>query len=242
MADPLSTIINALVAAGTIGAVVVALWLGLKQRSADREALYNSQRPILVPAKATFKRQLTSTEQDSLLVDSVGFKFNEPYYLFDLRNVGPGAALNVDGILTEPQPDQPTTTLAQSYRPHLDIPIASDATAEVSVSPGGTMLHGTAEIGPGYQFYAPQAPSEGDRLRGVGAVTVRFTLTCSDIFGKVHAFVYDYTEDSRWVYRTSQRVEKSIADHDRDANRQLIPGPSDVPTSVQGYVSNSEQP
>jgi hypothetical protein len=248
MADLLMAIIGISQAVGTLGAVGVALWLGLRQRSADREALYNSQRPILVPAKATFKRRLSSTEsptdQDALLVDSVGFKFNEPYYLFELRNVGPGAALNVDGIIAEPQPDQPSTTLARGYRLDVGIPMAPGETVEVCASEGETKLHGTTQIVPGYNLYAPQAPSEGDILHGVGEVKVRFTLTCSDTFGKIHGFVYDYVQDHIWIYRTSQKVDKSIEELNRDANRQLILGPSAVavPASLEDYAPNSEQP
>lgn len=244
MLDPVSAIIGVAQAIGTLGAVAVALWLGLRQRKADREALYNAQRPILVPILAEFghadKKGRTSIER--FIANEHGkpeFNFNANVNYFPIRNVGPGTALNVDGILMEPEPSPPSTTLARSYRLELGAPIAAGDSAMVYASQGGTMLHGTAQVIPGQDLYGPRSPSGADRLRGVGAVSVRLTLTCSDVFGRVYGFIYDYAEDSRWVYRTSQTLDKSIEELNRVATAQMIPGPSDIPEMFQDHMPTS---
>jgi hypothetical protein len=257
MQDPVSVIIGIAQAIGTLGAVGVALWLGLRQGSSDREALHNSQRPILVPAKDTFtsvfepgplmKAVMLGQHEHFLqserkgTIESPQFGLTHPANVLSFRNVGPGVAMNIDGVVTEPQPSEPSPTLARSFRLILGVPLASGETKQIIAYEGRTMLHGTAQVIPGLELYAPRTPAAGDKLRGIGMAEIRLTLTCSDTFGRVHAFVYDFTESHKWVFRDSKVVKKSIEALNREATSKSVPGPSDVPIALQGYVPPPEE-
>jgi hypothetical protein len=84
---------------------------------------------------------------------------------------------------------------------------------EVIAMQDGPTYHILSGIMPRYTLsptpqVASEAPGDGDG----GRAEYRLTMTYHDLFGHIHAIVFDYLSDSGWTMRTSARRLKQDLD------------------------------
>jgi hypothetical protein len=106
-------------------------------------------------------------------------------------------------------------------------PLPPGVPLEVIAYPGGLQVQGSDQIVPGETLYAP-APvpvlSASGESRGTEIpAQYRLTLTYHDLFGRMHAAIYDYTYRDVWEMRTVAR--KITKDLDGTLSRRRHQGP-----------------
>jgi hypothetical protein len=213
-----SVIINALTALGTIGAVVVALFLGLRQRADALEAQYDAQRPIIVPDQPRVNL-LTPQGGGDVIEIPLEHDFNLTGASSRLRltNVGVGVAMNVRGVVFGPEPTEPGATPAPHHSLSVVAPLLPGAPPlDVVTKQGRLTVQGSDSLVPGYTLYAP-APvpmlsASGESIGTASPTQYRLTLTYHDLFGHIHAGIYDYTWSNVWEMRTLARAIKKDLD------------------------------
>jgi hypothetical protein len=225
--DVLSLLINAAIAVGTIGAVVVALFLGHRQRADSLEAQYDAQRPIIAPDQP--QPHFISTPGPLGVIElprEPAFDLTVANNLIRLTNVGAGVAINVRGVVFGPEPTEPGATPTPYHSLAAVAPQPPGAPLAVVSKPGGLTVHGTDEIVPGYTLYAPLQ----SLLGGITASPkYRLTLTYHDLFGRIHAVIYDYTWSNVWAMRKlAHPIKKDLDGVDRAAIIRARSGPEHV--------------
>jgi hypothetical protein len=196
-------------------AVVVALFLGLRQRADALEAQYDAQRPIIVPAHPRV-RLLTLQGGGDVIEIPLEHDFNltGASNIVRLANVGAGVAMNVQGVVFGPKLSEPgPTPETPSHSLSVAAPLPPGLLLEVLAKQGGLTIQGSDQIVRGEKLYAP-APvpvpmqsASGESSGSVSPAQYRLTLTYHDLFGRMHASIYDYTWEKVWEIR---KVERAI--------------------------------
>ncbi len=153
-----------------------------------KEALYNQQKPVLVPVGDL--GNIIGTSDGKLYV-----KWDyQNQVIGGLRNAGVGPALNIYGILFGPPyittpPTPPRERYVVWNYPALSPGQEGD---EITLQQF-TNISSEITIG-GYPLYVPD---DADHI----GIIARFTLTYHDVFGRKHASIYDYHSQSGWRNR-----------------------------------------
>jgi len=124
------------------------------------EAQYDSQRPLLIPDGVLPIKDAPNNypiEDQHPWLD-----FGPQECTVTLRNLGPGIALNVWGVILGPQPASQTNEYPQRYSLQIIPMLPISAPQSVKASIGGPMMAGEATIG-GYTLYAPLVPPAAER-------------------------------------------------------------------------------
>lgn len=168
---------------------------------ATLDAQQNAQLPVLMPAYQLVMVGHASKGPTGAVIQSTqaGYDHNQPYVRVQVRNVGPGLALNIRGIVFGPRPDYETARVtSRGHAQTFPTPLTTSAEFTHEWEAGGAIVNGDTKIG-SYTLYAPTRPSADEKLRGVAEMVARLTLTYADIYGRKHAAIYDLTEALRWV-------------------------------------------
>jgi hypothetical protein len=167
------------------------------------EAERDGQLPVLVPSAPLLSvgQPATGAFGENLQHRQPGYDRTQPFVNVAARNAGPGIALNIWGIVFEPEPELDVlkqTGQHHSHRYALPLEPGKDSTEDWKG--GGLPMGGDTEIGTTkrYKLYAPRKPSYGETLRGETEKVARLTLTYSDIFGRKHAAIFDLTALMQW--------------------------------------------
>lgn len=168
---------------------------------AAREAQQDGQLPILMPSEPLLSAGYGSDDGYGHYVQPTqpGYDHNQPFVRVQIRNAGPGLALNIRGIVFGPRPEFENARVIDHCHSHTyPVPLPAGATSSLDWKRGGSLVSGDTRIGT-HTLYAPTTPSASDKLRGIAELVGRLTLTYSDIYGRKHATIYDLTADFRWV-------------------------------------------
>lgn len=210
--DPGVGNVELILAAATLGMAVatvevaivalVSMYQGQKQAT---EALYALNRPILVP-----RSDFTAEEP---------FDWNVQGRGCDIQNAGNGVALNVFGVIFPPAALQSQPR----YWTRPPFPILSHKRANVWFEQGGTLLSRHHQIGP-HPLFVPddRAPEQGvpNFYRRGPRCQARLTLTYTDIFGRRHASIFDYTIMHKWeCVAILDDIPQTLDEMDRDIGR-----------------------
>lgn len=188
----LTAIATILAAFATLCAVLVALF-GMRyeriRAQEDRkdaqakflEAQYATNRPLLIPLELYVHNTPGIIDWDAA-------------QFIKIHNGGTGIATNVWGVLMPP-----ASVLSISNQHHIQfwIPLRPGVDSSEDIigtlfTRGGTLFSCDDKIGE-YTLCIPEIQ------KGRGDRTARLTLTYSDIFGRRHASIFDYTNTGNWV-------------------------------------------
>jgi hypothetical protein len=89
----------------------------------------------------------------------------------------------------------------------------------------GLLVSGWTELGTvkRCKLYAPLKPDEHDLKRGQTERVARLTLTYSDIFGRKHAALFDFTTEQAWENVAYLRdIPADLADLAAAHRRQMV--------------------
>ncbi len=158
------------------------------------EAQHAAHRPLLVPIV-----QFPGNPSISMISDEVNW--NIPDKSFWLRNVGTGIAMNIWGVLVQPE-TMPLPNI--QYAGFVGAPLApTDNSLEVLFLRNRTILTRADKIGE-YALCIPRVSPEEqiDIQNGRGDKFIaRLILTYHDIFGRKHASIFDFANRGVWVNR-----------------------------------------
>lgn len=171
---------------------------GAEQLSAFRQQFYEDRRPLLVPS------------------GSPAFQTEHPNWLdwhvqvqeMDLRNIGPGPALNVASVLYGCESylvgDNPGTQARVSDQQDehwtcwLGRPITPGTAEPVAYPKGASIFRGEHKLIGAHHFNAPPEPTFQALMLNRGSMhSARVVTTCTDIFGHKHASIFDYVPHER---------------------------------------------
>lgn len=191
-----------------------------EQNQQTLEAERDAQLPVLIPTYPLMSVGHTTQDRTGLAIQptKMGYDRNEPFVRVALNNVGPGIAVNVWGIIYEPEPAAAVDKVTGQHHSHrYNMPFEPAAVqTEESTTPGsqipstikrrdwragGVAVTGDMEVSDGTRhekLYAPPKPTFADTARGETEKVARITLTYSDIFGRKHAAIYDLTAQMEW--------------------------------------------
>jgi hypothetical protein len=172
------------------------------------EATRDAQLPLLIPTAPLISQDHPRPNPQGHPGQTVhyGYDYNLPLALVELRNAGPGIALNIRGVIFGPEPDNVTERIPGRLHFHrYQLPLAAgekvvSSTYDPKVSfdgpwtQGGPPLNGETEIVSDegrFALYAPHEPGAWELIRGAPVIVARMTLTYSDIFRRKHAAIFD---------------------------------------------------
>jgi hypothetical protein len=165
-----------------------------------QEALYNQQKPVLVPAGG-LGNIIETLDGKSYVVWG-----NQNRVIDGLRNIGVGPAFNIYGILFGPP--------LNSLPPHARYvvwnypPLSPGEEGDKITLEQFTNLNSETTMG-GYPLYIPE---DVDHI----GIIARFTLTYHDVFNRKHASIYDYHAQYGWRCRGNfPNIEYDIRELDR---------------------------
>lgn len=168
------------------------------------EAEQDAHLPVLVPIEPLASLGiLTRTAGGYNQATEAGYNREMPFAHVAVKNLGAGIALNIWGIVFEPEPElQVHKQTGQHHSHRYNLPLEPGQLSREDWKGGGLLTSGDAEIGTTkrYKLYAPAKPTPKEALQGVAGKVARLTLTYSDIFGRKHAAIYDFTERGQWEY------------------------------------------
>ncbi len=206
-----------------------------QSRAHSLETLYALNRPILAP------RMPLSLRNNDLDWDS-------RHYTVKIRNVGPGAALNVWGVLLPPKQaetvDPPRQYCLRSHAPisqaDKDIDIYF---LEEKIFRGDEMIahrDGTKEQ---YSLCPPSLDLPQDSVDGRYAYIARLTLTYRDVFGRKHASIYDHTDRHRWKFVVHlDDIRNDLEDMHTSVLRKINQQEKSEPREERAYEELSHMP
>ena len=197
----ISAAASILVAGGTLLLALVTYRAVVEARNASLASQHALSRPLLVPTNPVRQDNLPNASERHL----------------NIRNDGSGVALNVRGVLLPHAKRSPQVPPQLSMR--FRFPLPANETKQTKFERGGTLFAWEDTID-GIPICVPErlAPEDGipntsDRR---DRVVARLTLTCQDLFGNIHATVFDLTLNSQWVFVDSkQDISAGISELDR---------------------------
>jgi hypothetical protein len=150
-----------------------------------------------------------------------GYDRTWPVARVTVRNAGPGIALNIWGIVFEPEPTEDVLKQTGQHHSHRYAkPIEPGDVTQIDWQGGGLPMSGDTEIGKTrrYKLYAPRRPTQAEILRGETEKVARLTLTYTDIFGRKHAAIYDLTAQLQWENVDYLRdIDQDLGDMERES-------------------------
>lgn len=229
-------------------AISVAIWLAFQNRQLieqNRKQVQVSQDqfvqsviaeqdthlPVLMPVAPL--ASIGNTTVDALGTANEhakdGYDREQPFVRIKVENVGPGIALNIWGIVFEPEPAPMYAELRKLTGLHhyhrYAMPLKSGENIRLDWTGGGIPVTGDTEIGTTtkrYMLYAPPRPTPAEAQRGVTEKIARLTLTYSDIFGRKHAAIYDLTAQMQWENVDYLRdIPADLGDLERNALKDV---------------------
>jgi hypothetical protein len=154
------------------------------------EAQYATNRPLLVPLARHLNDIPTEIEWDH----SVQF--------INIQNGGTGVATNIWGVLMSPI--SWSSIIPSQYHIRLPTPLlpgakSSEDPTDTMFKQGRTIFNSYEKIGE-YSLGVPEErAAEENIFKRRDRCIARLTLTCSDIFGRKHASIFDYTIWGEWI-------------------------------------------
>lgn len=223
------------------------------QNQQTLESERDAQLPVLMPIAQLMAIGFVRNETTGLETpwNKPGYDPNQSKVPVKIKNVGPGIALNIWGIVFGPEPTDETQRVMEQHHSHRyglplepvtaesssTSPTAPRNTVETVWSAGGVAVWGNAEITDGtkhYTLYAPRKPSLADTMRGNAEKVARLTLTYSDIFGRKHAAIYDLTAQMVWENVAYVRnIQHDLDEMQQETLRQLSPLASPLPPTAK---------
>jgi hypothetical protein len=230
-----------LVAASVIAAVA-AVWLAVQIRQlveASQEQLYSQQLPVLVPIEPLISADYRISDNFGGYnrQRNPGYDRSLTYATIAIRNSGPGIALNIWGVVFEAEPELVVhKQTGQRHSHHYALPLEPGKDIKVEWTAGGLPMNGDAEIGATirYKLFAPGKPTSAESQHGETEKVARLTLTYSDIFGRKHAAVYDFTAQNQWeTVAYLRNIAKDLSDLEREVLSQVpVYGAPSVPREL----------
>jgi hypothetical protein len=206
--DAFTLLLNALTAIGTVGAVVVALWIAYRQRADALQAQYDSVRPMIVPEQPLMERFRAASDGRPMdLLKHGNFDFSLTASNLRIKNIGPGVATDVCGIVVGPEPSELEPVPPERHSLDIAAPIPAGESLDPITQRNPFLVRGTIQVVPGISLYAPRELTAEEIERGANRIEYRLTLTYRDVFGRTHAAVYDYSAAKRW---RTVRIERSV--------------------------------
>lgn len=205
-----NTVASIIVAAATLllaGVSVYQIHVARQQLRENQEAAH---RPFLVP--------------EGMLPTGKGPSgvWTETRFSLEVRNVGSGLATNICAVLLPPAGDK--SQLPKQFSCRARVPVGSLSVAHLDFGEGGTMFSWEDTVA-GHSFSIPSTiaydPSRFDQINRREMSVARLTLTCADIFGIKHCFIYDFTSSNTWIATAYlPGVEQDIRDLDVEKSPQ----------------------
>lgn len=159
----------------------------------------DAQLPVLMPVYQLVSVDLASRNSTGFPKEQAGYDQNQPSVRVQVRNVGPGLALNIRGIVFGSRPPYEASSMTRrGHSQTFPAPLPAGGEYTNNWESGGAVVSGDRRIGP-HTLFAPTTPPADEKRRGVAEMVARLTLTYSDIYGRKHAAIYDLTETLRWV-------------------------------------------
>jgi hypothetical protein len=167
--------------------------VGQRQVDLSQRELFATQRPILVP---TASLASMGSEGAYLELDAATIAVTA-----GVRNVGPGTALNVRLVLFGRAP-----TSAPSVRPSRRSawslpPLPAGEQTSIALEVGGSLMDGAERINDEalLTLFAAPMPSRSEvNFSAIYVALGRLTMTCSDIYGRKHAAIWDIDQQQHW--------------------------------------------
>jgi hypothetical protein len=205
--DIVSLLIQGILAAftgATLVAVIVYTQKTSEMTAATRKVAEIAQlqrldqyRPLLVPTEAP----MFQNERPNQLA------WSKPRQEFTIRNIGPGAALNVAAVLYGcesylvgelGQQKRINDTKDTHWTAWSGEPIASNGTAVIGCKIGaGVFFENNKQIGI-YHFNAQPEPNAGEAMSGRTPFRLaRIIITATDPLGQKHASIFDYEQHTQ---------------------------------------------
>lgn len=204
-----------------------------EQNQQTLESERDAQLPVLMPIAPLFSAGMATNPPTA---PQLGYDRNQPFARVAIKNVGPGIALNIWGIVFEPEPAEQLHKFTGQHHSHrYDLPlepVAADSSNTVEPGnvkrldwrSGGVAVSGDMEMSDGtthHKLYAPPKATFADIGRGETEKVARLTLTYNDIFGRKHAAIYDLTAQYEWENVDYLRnILQDLGDMERETLRQ----------------------
>jgi len=214
--------------AATLGMAVATVWVAIvalismyQGHKQATEALYALSRPILVP-KGQWLDETKGSPNDTADFESAQAEFwSARRHEIEVENVGTGAALNVWGALLPPY--ERGTNLPHQFFVRWRAPIKQGETVRAQFNCGGFILHCGDKIGE-HSLCVPREYAPRRELRDLTDRTPRYrmrlTLTYSDVFGRRHASIFDYSTADTWSHVDFLKdIPQRLDEMDRERGR-----------------------
>lgn len=190
------------------------------------EAERDAQLPVLVPIEPLLCAEYGQHTETGLYAQPTksGYDRTLPFARIAIKNAGPGIALNIWGVVFESEPEWDSLRETGQHHSHrYDIPLGPGQDIKKDWTAGSVPVRGDKEMvditaAKRYRFYAPRQPTLAESQRGETEKVARLTLTYSDIFGRKHAAIYDFTMQHQWENVAYLRnIEQDLSDMEREA-------------------------
>lgn len=207
-----------------------------EQNQRTLESERDAQLPVLMPIAPLYSVGMAT---DPPTPPQLGYDRTQTFARVAIKNVGPGIALNIWGIVFEPEPTEPSHKLTGQHHSHrYDLPLepgmmdTSDSkelgnTKRVDWRAAGLAVSGDMEMSDGtahHKLYAPPKATFADITHGETEKVARLTLTYSDIFGRKHAAIYDLTAQWEWENVAYLRnILQDLGEMERETLRHRSP-------------------
>jgi hypothetical protein len=158
-------------------------------RKQFEETQHAAHRPILMPY---------NWEPHGFVNPPMKINWNDAEQIITIKNAGTGIATNVWGVLLPPES---LPIISSQYSTRLRSPLVNDDEAKKHFTKGGTMFNCGDKIGI-HTLCLPKERAAEENLNSLDRsdrCIARLTLTCSDVYGKKHATIFDYTITGDWV-------------------------------------------
>ena len=188
------------------------------------EAAQDAHLPVLMPIEplVSLGRRIPDERGGYGQEKEIGYNREKAFVHVAIKNVGAGIALNIWGVVFEPEPEQEILKQTGPHHSHrYELPLEPGKESTLDWTGGGLPTSGDTEIGTTkrYKLYAPRKPTFVQQQRGMADMIARLTLTYSDIFGRKHAAIYDLTTQMQWEHVAYLR---DIADDLGDLEREYL--------------------
>lgn len=160
-----------------------------KQVKISQEQIYDQYQPVLFPF------HITQREINEMNLRDQG-RISAKY---GIKNVGPGVALNIRGVIFEPKTSDLNDKKKYGQNFLFSAPLAPGDSLVMVGRPQGLRMSGDWQIGRFHQYslYAPTYNLE-EIEEGKQPVLHRLALTYHDVFGRKHASIFDLTHLDAW--------------------------------------------
>ena len=142
----------------------------------------------------------------------------------NVENAGSGIAFNVRGVIFGPEPEVAMNKVPGFLHSRVyPMPVKPGEQPPDQVwKRGGPPLIGDVEIGNSTRKCKLYAPKQSTADAGTAMCEARLTLTYSDVFGRKHAALFNFTTQKSWeMVAYLPDIDMDLADIEREALRAL---------------------